>query len=350
MLLEFFIVFFMSILIDLLLGELPSFIHPVALMGRCIIIFKKKVLSSSPIKNRISGIFLPVVLIFIFGFSFIFLLMLSNFNHILFLIVSSILLSTTFAIKSLLKSVYDVYNKMKLDLDQGRLKLSFLVSRNTENLSLEDLVSAAIETLTENITDSVISPLTYIFIFGLLAIVFSSITIFNALYTNLLFNISFNKFFMQNYFPIVIAILAGVSYRVINTLDAMVGYKDEENIDIGWFSARVDDFLNYFPARFTGVLIVISSFLLRYNYRNSWKVMINDANNTPSPNSGYPMAAAAGALNVQLEKPGTYTLGEKYDDLTLEKIIEALKLTITTIAIYLIIILSIMVFIYLYFT
>jgi adenosylcobinamide-phosphate synthase len=129
-------------------------------------------------------------------------------------------------------------------------------------------------------------------------------------------------------------VIAGVSYRVVNTLDAMVGYKDPKNIDIGWFPARLDDCLNYIPARITGFLMVVSAIFMGSDYKRAWQIMLNDAHNTPSPNSGYPMAAAAGALNVQLIKPGVYKLGDSNTPLTPEKITEAINLSIITISLF----------------
>lgn len=324
MLIEFFAVFFMAIFIDLLLGELPSAIHPVVLMGKLTELFKNMFLTKSKNKNRILGIFMTFCIILILSTIFIVLLFFAKFNNFLFILIASILLSTTFSIKFLLKSVYEVYTNLKIDLNHGRNTVSYLVSRNTQNLSFSEVVSAAIETLTENITDSVIAPFFYFFISTFLAMIYLFLNHYSI----------FLPIFSLNQFLLVIVVVIGVSYRVVNTLDAMVGYKDSINIDIGWFPAKIDDCLNYIPARLTGILVMISSFLMRSNYKNSWKVMLKDARNTPSPNSGYPMAAAAGALNVQLEKPGTYSLGEKNEELTAKKIIEALKLTVVTISLF----------------
>jgi len=135
----------------------------------------------------------------------------------------------------------------------------------------------------------------------------------------------------------------------VNTLDAMVGYKDPENIDIGWFPARLDDILNYIPARITGFLVVLASCFLFLDYKSSWQVMLKDARNTPSPNSGYPMAAAAGALDIRLMKPGVYVLGYSKNILKPEMIKEAIKLTIITVTLFLIIIISIQIFTFLLF-
>ena len=330
---ELLIVVLIAIFIDLTMGELPSAIHPVVLMGRSIEKIKNNFITNSRYKNRSIGILMTLFLILLFSTVFSTILYFSGINYVLFLFVASILLSTTFSIKYLLKSVYNVYHSLNVDLDHGRKEVSFLVSRKTDNLSLSEVISAAIETLTENITDSVIAPIFYVFIFGILA---AFLEVWG-------YSFSLLNIFSSIQLPIVIGVVAGVSYRVVNTLDAMVGYKDEENIDIGWFAAKTDDYLNYIPARLTGFLVVLSSFIIRSNPKKAWKHMIHDAHNTPSPNSGYPMAAAAGALEVQLKKPETYTLGEKINNLTPVKIIEAIKLSIVTISLFLIIIIIIIV-------
>jgi adenosylcobinamide-phosphate synthase len=214
------------------------------------------------------------------------------------IIISSILLSTTFSIKLLINSADNVKIDINHDIDNARKSVSYLVSRDTSQLSYEKIISAVIETLTENITDSVVSPIFYTFILG---------------------------------------VLGGIAYRVVNTLDAMIGYKNPKNINIGWFPAKLDDILNYLPARITGILIIMAAFILRLNWRNSYKIMFRDAKKTPSPNSGYPMAATAGALGIQLIKPGCYTLGDPINNLKSETITETIKLTKISIILFFIV-------------
>jgi adenosylcobinamide-phosphate synthase len=116
----------------------------------------------------------------------------------------------------------------------------------------------------------------------------------------------------------------------------MVGYKNEENLLIGWFPANLDDIINYIPARICGLLIVLSAFLLNLDYKNSYKIMKRDARVPPSPNSGFSMAATAGALNVELVKPNTYILGDPNEKLTTKKINDAIKLTKMTTLLFII--------------
>ena len=283
-----------AVIIDIILGEPPSKIHPVVFMGKLISIIKNILKNYN---NRISGVVLTITLLTVFIFIFGIILKISTYNPYLYILISAILLSTTFAIKSLFDSVKLVKKDIDINIILAQNSLSYLVSRDTSKLSENEIISAAIETLTENITDSIISPLIYAFIFGVLGAVF---------------------------------------YRVVNTLDAMVGYKNPENINIGWFPAKLDDILNYVPARITGWLIIITSFFMKLNWKNAYKIMMRDAKKTPSPNSGYPMAAAAGALGIQLKKPGCYELGDNINPLKSETILKAIQLTKITILVFLI--------------
>lgn len=289
-----FIILF-AIFLDLLWGEPPTSIHPVVLMGKLIDFLKPHLVIY---KNKLSGIFLTVLVLSLFLIPFYFILQFAQFNLIIFILVSGFILFTSFAIKGLINSAQVVKQYINTDINQARLMVSYLVSRDTTRLSKEELVSATVESLTENITDSVVSPLFYTFFLG---------------------------------------VLGGVAYRVINTLDAMVGYKNEENINIGWFPARMDDLANFVPARITGLIIVLSAAFIGLDWRNSYRTMMKDARKTPSPNSGYPMAAAAGALGVRLEKKGCYVLGENRKPLNGEMIDQAVLLSKITIIFFLII-------------
>ncbi len=284
----------LALLLDLSWGEPPSFLHPVVYMGKIINFLKPHLIKY---ENKISGFYLTFLLLSLFVIPIYFIIQSLQLYFLIYIIISAIILSTTFAIKELLNSIRAVKEDIKSDINQARQSVSYLVSRDTSLLTEVELVSATIETLTENITDSVVSPLFYTFFLG---------------------------------------VLGGVAYRVINTLDAMVGYKNEENINIGYFPARLDDIVNYLPARLTGVLIIFSALLMGLNWRRSYYTMMKDAEKTPSPNSGYPMAAAAGALGIRLEKKSYYTLGENVNSLNVDMIDQALLLSELTIILFLV--------------
>ncbi|GAB4307672.1 MAG: adenosylcobinamide-phosphate synthase CbiB [Methanobacteriaceae archaeon] len=266
-------------------------------MGNLIDYFKTLLSFNNEVNNKWSGVLLTLSTLIIFILITYIILELSKINFFIYLIIASIILSSTFSIKFLITSIIGVRDNLESDINEARNSIAQLVSRDTSNLTQEEIISAAIETLTENITDSVIAPLFYSF--------FASV-------------------------------LGGVFYRVVNTLDAMVGYKDPENIEIGWFPAKFDDILNYAPARITGILIIFSAFILQKDWKNAYKIMKRDAINTPSPNSGHSMAAAAGALNVKLIKKGVYELGDDIETLEIETISEAILLSETTITLFVI--------------
>ena len=184
-----------------------------------------------------------------------------------------------------------------------------MVSRKTDELNKEHIISAVIETLTENIPDSYVSTIFYYSIVGIIA-----------------FLLGFNDFDV-----VILAVLAALIHRVADTMDSMLGYKSDELYNIGFVPAHLDDVLNYIPARISGMLIVISAALLGLNWKGANYIMKRDARNCDSPNSGYTMATVAGALNIQLEKEGVYTLGDNLHPLKVECIDKAIDITRLTI-------------------
>lgn len=304
----------LSVIIDMIIGEVPNKIHPVIYMGKII----DKLNNYLP-NTKISGLLIILTTTFIFITITLIILLLSTINQWIFIIIASIILSTTFSINFLIESVRNIQKDLTEDINKARKSMSYLVSRNTEQLTESRITSAAIETLTENITDSIISPIFYV----------SILTLF---------------------FGIIIGICGGILYRVSNTMDAMLGYKTENLINKGCYPAKWDDVLNYIPARITGYYVILAAFLLRYDYKQSYDVMKKYALKTPSPNSGYSMAATAGALNVTLVKEGVYELGYGTDELNKEKISQAINITkitsilfiLTIVIIYFIIIFIIM--------
>jgi adenosylcobinamide-phosphate synthase len=147
------------------------------------------------------------------------------------------------------------------DIEEARRKLAMIVGRDTANLEGPEILRAAIETIAENLSDAVIAPLLYLGIAG----------------------------------PVGMA-----AYKAINTLDSMVGYRDERYSEFGWASARLDDVVNFVPARLTAVLVWTCALILGYDAGRSRRITLRDARSQPSPNAGYPEAAVAGALGIRL--------------------------------------------------
>jgi adenosylcobinamide-phosphate synthase len=189
-------------------------------------------------------------------------------------------------------------------------KYAHFSRRDSKNLNSTQMGSAIIESMSENLIDFKLSPI-----------------------------ISFSLF----------GVTGAIAFRAINTLDGMVGFKDKEHINTGWFSANLDNVVNYIPTRLTAVLIVAAAAILRLDYKNAWKMARRDHAKTPSRNHGWPMAAMGGALRVQLEKPGQYILGDAIEPLTGDKILKALKLRDITIVLLILLFLPVLILMRLYF-
>jgi adenosylcobinamide-phosphate synthase len=178
------------------------------------------------------------------------------------MICSALLAYTTLATRDLHVETQKVFLALEAeDLPQARLELSFLVGRDTAHLEEPEILRALVETVAENISDGVIAPLFYLALGG----------------------------------P-----AWAMTYKAINTLDSMVGYRDERFRHIGWASAKLDDVANFLPARISGGIIVLSSLILGKRWKDSLRILGRDYANHQSPNSAWPEAAMAGALGVQL--------------------------------------------------
>lgn len=289
-----------SLAIDLIFGELPGRIHPVVIMGNIIGFFKRMFIQ---IESRMSGLLLVVCCSVVLVSLLFIIYLICSCNIILLFIVFSILLSSSYSVNMLLQTAIDVKDDLTKDIEKARKSVSYLVSRNTDELTESYIVSAVIESLTENITDSYVAPVFYYFIFAII--------------------IMLKPFNYNLYFLLLVPML----YRLFNTLDAMVGYETDELRNIGFFAAKIDDILNYVPSRIAGLFVVISAYMLGLDGKNSFEVMMRDARKCPSPNSGYTMASAAGALNIQLVKKDTYILGDDNKQIVADDISRAVDLS-----------------------
>ena len=296
-----------SLAIDVIFGELPTKVHPVVIIGSIITFFKNIFIN---IKNRFSGLLLVICSGISVSVILLILYVICQVNIILLFVVFTILLSSTYSINMLLKTAMDVKDDLDESIDKARKSVSYLVSRNTGELTESFIVSAVIESLTENITDSYVAPIFYYTIFGIIILIWP-----------------FNN---QLFYLLLIPML----YRMFNTLDAMVGYKTDELSDIGFVPAKIDDILNYIPSRIAGIYVVISAYLLKLNGKNSYKIMRRDARKCPSPNSGYTMATTAGALDIQLVKKDTYVLGDVNKEIDKQDITKAVNLSKLTIILF----------------
>lgn len=255
-----------AFILDLALGD-PRWLfpHPVVLIGRLIIflegLFRK--FAKSKIEELIAGAFLAVfVPVIAFSVTYGIIRVVGSLNIWLGLGVVVFLGYTTIAARSLYSEPLKVIKMLAVgDVAGARKGLSYLVGRDTHNLDEKGIIRALVETVAENTSDGVIAPLFYLAIGGP---------------------------------PLAMA------YKAINTLDSMVGYKNDKYVYFGRASARLDDLFNYIPARLTALLMVPAAFVLCKDWKGAWKITLRDARNHPSPNSGYPEAAVAGAIGRRL--------------------------------------------------
>jgi len=273
--------------IDLALGDPPDIAHPVAWMGKVIALLEKGGIKFNSIGQFIYGIGMTIFTMALFVTPVYFLVKyLHSLNQVAYVIVAAILLKLTFSIRGLRRTALKIKGLLQEDkLDKTRFELRALVSRDTKDLPQPLLISAAVESVAEGTGDSLIAPLFYFLLLG---------------------------------------VPGAMGYRVVNTLDSMIGYHGKYEY-LGKFAARLDDILNFIPARLAALLLVLAAAMKRRG-RNAWKTALKEHVKTESPNAGWPMAAMAGALDVRLEKVGHYVLGEGCAAPTLDKIDSAVTL------------------------
>ena len=278
MIVESILVVFFALVLDFAVGDPRSKFHPTAWIGSLIAKLAPHTKHSSENLEKLGGIFIIlissgiVVSLLIFLNVGIKLITIDYMYIIISIIVGGILLKTTIAIKGMERHALAVVTALEQNnISSARDNLSMIVKRNTTNLDKNHVFSGVLESISENTVDGITGPLFYFAIFGL---------------------------------P------GAFVYRVINTVDSMIGYKTDIFKNVGWFGANCDKILNYIPSRLTGFIMILSAMILGNNWRKSYEIMIRDGRKTKSPNAGYPMAAIAGALGAKFEKIDHYSLGD----------------------------------------
>ena len=293
----FFIKIWIAYVLDLIFGDPQNIVHPVQVIGK-IISAGEKVLLRKKYKF-LAGAVLNIFTVSI-TYALMYLISKSVKISVFFISIEIYLMYTIFSINSLAREGNRVYRILKEgDIEKARKDLSYLVSRDTEMMDEKMIIRSTMETISENTVDGIVAPMFYMFLGGM---------------------------------PLAMA------YKAINTLDSMVGYKNEKYMDFGKFSAKVDDVANFIPARITGILIVLASMILGYDYKNSLKIFIRDRKNHSSPNSGHAEAGVAGALGVQFGGRVSYfgkevdkpVIGDKTKDFELEDIRKNIRIMYVT--------------------
>ncbi|MGB9697970.1 MAG: adenosylcobinamide-phosphate synthase CbiB [Thermodesulfobacteriota bacterium] len=257
-------VFLLAYCLDLILGDPEWLPHPVRLIGKVISQLETwaRKIASKPRQLKILGVFMVALVVMgTYIFTSFALFLTAKIYWAWGLILAVYLAYTTLATKDLYIETRRVFEALQEgNLPQARQKLSLVVGRDTAHLNEPEIVRALLETIAENINDGVIAPLFYLGLGG----------------------------------PSL-----AMTYKAINTLDSMLGYKNEKFLHLGWASAKLDDWANFIPARISGIIIVLSAAFLGKPWREAYKIMGRDHKNHESPNSGWPESAMAGALGLQ---------------------------------------------------
>lgn len=247
--------------LDLLLGDPEWLYHPVCIIGKYISFMEKKLRKRGG-NLRKSAVFLTASTVLLtMAVVAVLMWLLSLIGRIPLLIGMSLLNWMGIAVTCMAKEARGVAKALDKGVDAGRTQVARIVGRDTQSLNEEEIIKATIETVAENTTDGVISPLFYAAIGG----------------------------------PVLLW-----GFKAASTLDSMVGYLDEKYRDIGWSSAKLDDVLNYLPARITALLMCLAAFFTGMDGKNAWRIVQRDHANHKSPNCAWSEAAAAGAMHIQL--------------------------------------------------
>lgn len=282
--------------LDMFIGDPGWFPHPVKGMGKFIRILER--LLYKPYFNlRAGGIILALLVVGVSWLGGFFALYLATrAGKWLEFILGTFIIFTTLSVNGLAREAKDVYLALdNCDTNLARKRLARIVGRDTENLSEPDMVRATVESVAESSVDGIVSPLFYAFLGGA---------------------------------PLALA------YKAVNTLDSMLGYKNEKYLCFGWFSAKLDDLANFISARAGALLIPLAAFLGGRKSKPAFKIMLRDGRNSPSPNAGISEAGFAGALGIRLggtnfyqgEKEERPFIGDISKELTKEDILSAIRL------------------------
>ena len=253
-------------ILDLIFGDPHWLPHPICLIGNLIGFLEKnlrRLLAPGKTALLLGGALMVVIVLSLsYAVPYAVLMLAEQVNPWLRFALETIMFYQIFATKCLRDESMKVYTALhNNDLEDARVKLSWIVGRDTKELTAEEVTKGAVETVAENTADGIIAPMFYMFIGG--------------------------------------APLAFL-YKGINTMDSMVGYKNDKFLYFGRCAAKLDDVANFIPARITGILMILASYFLNMNSAGAWKIFWRDRYNHLSPNSAMTESVTAGALNIQL--------------------------------------------------
>lgn len=255
--------------LDLIFGDPYNFPHPVRFIGALISSLENKMRKLFSDNERLGGTVLAVIVLSVtLLISAAVLYVFYSINKWLGIAAEAVMCYYLLAAKCLKKESMKVYSAIaENDIPKARKAVSMIVGRDTENLDEKGIIKAAVETVAENASDGVTAPIFYIMLFGA---------------------------------------AGGFFYKAANTMDSMLGYKNEKYLNFGRFAARLDDFLNFIPSRITAVIMIFSAYILGFNGRNAYKIWRRDRLNHASPNSAQTESVCAGALEIMLAGDAYY--------------------------------------------
>ncbi|MCP4113478.1 MAG: cobalamin biosynthesis protein CobD [Desulfobacteraceae bacterium] len=257
-----------AFILDLFLGDPVYPFHPVRIIGNRIIVPIERLLRFAKFDGRAGGFILLIFTLLISGGTVFTINYYLKEYSIAYYIFNLYLIYSCIAVKDLRVHVGKVMESLEQDnIEQAREQLGAIVGRETSQLEPEEISRACVETLAENLSDGIIAPLFYAFAGGAPLAVF---------------------------------------YKAANTMDSMVGYKNEQYEKFGYFPAKFDDFMNWIPARLSLILVMLAGKKYSQNWTGAWKIAANERHNHTSPNAAHPEAAMAGVLNLRLGGPNYY--------------------------------------------
>ena len=298
------LIMILGYIMDLVFGDPYWFPHPVRFIGKLISKTEKFIRKHAKSEKSLKywGILMWLVPVVTTALVTALIVKIASFNKYVETFVSAFIIYTTLSTKCLKDEATKIYNVLETgDIKKSRVQLSYIVGRDTTNLSQSEIIRATVETVAENTVDGTISPMFYGFLFG----------------------------------PV-----GAMTYKAINTLDSMVGYKNDKYLNLGCVSAKLDDVANFIPSRLTAIFMPLGAFLCGMNGLNSFKIAIRDRKNHKSPNCAFAEGAAAGAIGVQLGGTNIYfgkevykpTIGDKKRELENYDIVRMNKLMYATTA------------------
>ncbi len=311
--------FVIALVLDALLGDPRYLPHPVRFIGWLCTVFERntrKIFVNEKLAGTLSFLSVLITTLLLL---YMILAVLHMFSPVVETVVAVVFLYFSIACRDLSKHSMAVFNSLKknTNIEVARGEIAKIVGRDTSSLNANGICRACVETIAENLVDGVTAPIFY-------AVLLSFLPSGELLA------------------PVSLAVLGAYGYKAINTMDSMYGYKNEQYLNFGRIAAKVDDLVNFVPARLSGLIIVLAAWIVRLDTYGAMKIFLRDRLQHASPNAAHPEAAVAGALGVQLGGNSSYfgkivkkpTMGDDLRALEAEDILRTNRLMFVASALF----------------